>query len=196
MGISLGHVGSSALGLTTLVGLVTIALSTYMILYSYPLHERLMPWLGMFERRCPHRELAVERDHRAPDQPDVVVFGLGRYGGRLAPGLQEAKLGVLGVDFDPELARTLRHKGLPTRFGDGLDHDFLESLPLDNAAWVISTLPDIESNRALPHVLKERRYQGGVAIVAREEKDGSALKQAGAPTVAMPSITRLSISPR
>ena len=32
MGISLGHVGSGALGLTTLVGLVTIAMSTYMIL--------------------------------------------------------------------------------------------------------------------------------------------------------------------
>ncbi|MBA3032996.1 MAG: cation:proton antiporter [Gammaproteobacteria bacterium] len=186
MGISLGHVGAGALGLTTLVGLVTIAISTYMILYSHPLYERLMPWLGIFERRRPHRELAVERDHRAPDQPDVVVFGLGRYGGRLALGLQDAGLSVLGVDFDPELARTLRHNGLPTRFGDGLDHDFLEALPLDKAAWVISTLPDIESNRALLHALKERRYQGDVAIVAREEKDGAILKQAGAPTVLYP----------
>ena len=34
MGVSLGHVGQDALGLTTLVGIVTIALSTYMILYS------------------------------------------------------------------------------------------------------------------------------------------------------------------
>jgi hypothetical protein len=37
MGISLGHVGVGALGLTTLVGLVTIALSTYMILRTYAL---------------------------------------------------------------------------------------------------------------------------------------------------------------
>src|SRR5690606_20271711 len=51
MGISLGHVDIEALGLTTLVGLVTIALSTYMILYSHPLYERLAPWLGVFERR-------------------------------------------------------------------------------------------------------------------------------------------------
>src|SRR5690606_2138345 len=34
MGISLGHVGMSALGLTTLVGIITITMSTYMILYS------------------------------------------------------------------------------------------------------------------------------------------------------------------
>jgi predicted Kef-type K+ transport protein len=53
MGISLGHVDSGALGLTTLVGLITITLSTYMILYSHPLYEKLAPWLGVFERKRP-----------------------------------------------------------------------------------------------------------------------------------------------
>ena len=48
MGISLGHVGMSALGLTTLVGIITITLSTYMILYSQPLYERLAPLLRVF----------------------------------------------------------------------------------------------------------------------------------------------------
>jgi len=48
MGITLGHIGPEALGLTTLVGLVTIMLSTYMILFSQPLYERLAPWLGLF----------------------------------------------------------------------------------------------------------------------------------------------------
>ncbi|MDV7398004.1 NAD-binding protein, partial [Arthrospira platensis SPKY1] len=128
------------LGLTTLVGLVTIALSTYMILYSHPLYERLAPWLGVFERRRPHRELAMEMERRAPDQPDVIVFGLGRYGERLAFGLQEAELQVLGVDFDPEVARGTRRKGLAVRYGDGTDTDFLESLPITGAAWIVSTL--------------------------------------------------------
>lgn len=35
MGVSLGHVGAEVLGLTTFVGIVTIATSTYMILYSH-----------------------------------------------------------------------------------------------------------------------------------------------------------------
>jgi Kef-type K+ transport system membrane component KefB len=58
MGITLGHVGVPVLGLVTLVGVVTITLSTYMILYAQPLYERLAPWLGVFERRRPARELA------------------------------------------------------------------------------------------------------------------------------------------
>ncbi|MCU0840460.1 MAG: cation:proton antiporter [Thiobacillaceae bacterium] len=186
MGISLGHVGVAALGLTTLVGVVTIALSTYLILYSHPLYERLAPWLGVFERRRPHRELAVERQAHGVERPDVVVFGLGRYGERLARRLRATGLTVLGVEFDPELVRRLRREGLTVRFGDGQDSDFLESLPLEGVPWAVSTLPDLQSNRALLHALAERRFAGEIAVVARDEAQGTALKRAGAPTVLYP----------
>ena len=43
MGITLGHIGIEALGLTTLVGLVTIMMSTYMILFSHVLYDKLAP---------------------------------------------------------------------------------------------------------------------------------------------------------
>ena len=186
MGIGLGHVGMEALGLTTLVGVVTIALSTYMILYSQPLYERLAPWLGVFERRRPHRELAVERQAHAVARPDVVVFGLGRYGERLARRLMESGFSVLGVEFDPEVVRRLCRQGLAVRFGDGQDPDFLEGLPLEGVPWIVSTLPDLESNRALLHALSARGYAGEVAIVARDEAQGTALKRLGAPTVLYP----------
>jgi Kef-type K+ transport system membrane component KefB len=186
MGISLGHVGVQALGLTTLVGIATITLSTYMILYSQPLYERLAPWLKLFERQQPYRELAVEQQDDAGERLDVVVFGMGRYGGRLAKRLHEAGLSVIGIDFDPEIATQKRLEGIPMRFGDSQNPDFLESLPLNNAAWAVSTLPDLESNRALLHALAERRFGGEVAIVARDEAQGRALKLIGAPTVLYP----------
>nr|MBS0022275.1 cation:proton antiporter [Gammaproteobacteria bacterium] len=186
MGISLGHVGVEALGLTTLVGVVTIALSTYMILYSQHLYERLAPWLRAFERRRPYRELAVERQAHGIKAPEVVVFGLGRYGERLARRLKEAGVTVLGVDFDPEVVRHLRRQGLMLRFGDSQDPDFLESLPLEAVPWAVSTLPDLASNRALLHALRARRFGGEIVIVARDEAQHSSLKRAGAPTVLYP----------
>ncbi len=186
MGISLGHVGVQALGLTTLVGVTTIALSTYMILFSQQLYERLAPWLGIFERRLPHRELAVEQQDHSTGRSDIVIFGLGRYGERLARRLQEAGLSVLGVEFDPELVRSLRGKGMNVSFGDGQDADFLESLPLTGVSWAVSTLPDLASNRALLHALKVRGFAGEVAFVARDDIQGALLKQAGAPTVLYP----------
>jgi Kef-type K+ transport system membrane component KefB len=186
MGISLGHIGNSALGLTTLVGLVTIALSTYMILYSHPLYEKLAPWLGIFERKRPYRELAVATERHDLHEADVIVFGLGRYGSRLALGLKEAGLKVLGIDFDPEVVRALRRQGLPVRYGDAIASEFLESLPLKDTRWVVSTLPDMASNRDLLRGLRALHFTGEVAIVAREEFDAAALKKLGATTILYP----------
>ncbi len=186
MGISLGHVDNGTLGLTTLVGLITIALSTYMILYSHPLYEKLGPWLGVFERKRPRRELAVATERHDLREADVIVFGLGRYGSRLALGLKEAELKVLGVEFDPEVARALRRQGLPVRYGDGIASDFLEGLPLKDTHWVVSTLPDMAANRDLLRSLRELHFTGEVAVVAREEFDGAALKKLGAPTILYP----------
>ncbi len=93
---------------------------------------------------------------------------------------------MLGVEFDPEVARVLRRQGLPVRYGDGIASEFLESLPLKDTRWVVSTLPDLASNRDLLRGLRELHFTGEVAIVAREEFDGAALKKLGAPTILYP----------
>ncbi|UPQ83089.1 cation:proton antiporter [Pseudomonas knackmussii] len=186
MGITLGHVGPEALGLTTLVGLVTIMLSTYMILFSQPLYERLAPWLSLFERKRPYRELAVEVDARPPGQPRVIIFGLGRYGSRLLQQLSEARLPVLGVDFDPEAIRTLRRASLPVRFGDGEDPAFLESLPLEHAEWVVTSFPQWEANRAFLHALGHAGFKAKIAGVVRDDQHGRALDAAGVTRVLNP----------
>jgi Kef-type K+ transport system membrane component KefB len=187
MGIGLGHVGVEALGLTTLVGLITITLSTYMILSSHALYRLLAPLLGVFERRRPHRELAGEApDADAHERPSMLVLGLGRYGHRLARRLRGAGLSVLGVDCDPELVRRLAADGFPVRFGDGHDPDFLDTLPLGGLRWVISTLPDMESNRALLHALTQQGFKGEIAMVARDEAQGTELWRLGVPVILYP----------
>lgn len=186
MGISLGHVGVDVLGLTTLVGIVTIALSTYMILYSHPIYDRIAPWLSLFERNTPYRELQKDHHHANDIQPDVVVFGLGRYGGALARGLQKTGLEVLAVDFDPENFRKQQRAGVNVRFGDGTESEFIETLPIQQTAWIVSTLPDLSANQSLMHALKENHYRGNIAIVSREESDKKALKKLGATTVLYP----------
>lgn len=186
MGISLGHIGAETLGLTTLVGLVTIALSTYMILYSHILYEKLHPLLSIFERKVAFREDQARGQSDSLFASDVVVFGLGRFGHRMASGLVDAGLNVLGVDFDPAVVARLNRAGLSVRFGDGIDGAFLESLPLNNAHWIVSTMPDIASNRILMKELQKINFTGDIAIVAREDADGLALKAMGVPTVLYP----------
>lgn len=179
MGITLGHVGVGALSLTTLVGLVTITLSTYMILYSHPLYERLAPWLRPFERRTPFRELAVEDGADRVREADVIVFGMGRYGSRLVKDLQTQGVAALGVDFDPESVQRWHRRGLPVRFGDAEDPDFLASLPLADVRWVVSTLPEVDPNRALLHALRESGYGGRIAVAVRDQRHARIMAKAG-----------------
>ncbi|WP_058615597.1 cation:proton antiporter [Tepidimonas taiwanensis] len=176
MGITLGHVDARALGLTTLVGLVTITLSTYMILYAQPLYERLAPWLGVFERRRPYRELAVDRHGPREDATEVIVFGLGRYGRGVLRALHGRGVAVIGVDHDPEAVRALRQEQLPAHFGDAENPDFLESLPLANTRWVLVTLPLVSSVRALVHALHAAGYRGPIAVTARDDEARAALQ--------------------
>jgi Kef-type K+ transport system membrane component KefB len=188
MGISLGHVGADTLGLVTMVGLVTITLSTYLILYSHPLYGYLAPWLVAFERANPFREAAVARQQRGAADPDVIVYGLGRFGSRLAAQLRERRLNVLGVDFDPEAVRERHLQGLEARFGDAEDPEFPETLPLGHARWVVSTLPQAEINLALLGALRHHGYRGAVAMAAHTEKDATALTGAGVDRVFLPFV--------
>jgi Kef-type K+ transport system membrane component KefB len=185
MGISLGHVASDALGLVTLVGLITITLSTYMILYSEPLYRRLAPWLGVFERAHPLRE--ADADDLAPARlPDVVVFGLGRYGSRVVEDLHARGIRVAGIDFDPEVVRALQQRGIDARFGDAEDLHLLETLPLTRIRWIICTLPQPEINAALLQALAALGYHGASAVTVHHDDDGATLAAAGASHVLHP----------
>lgn len=185
LGLSLGHIGIDTMGLITLVGLITISVSTYMILYSDALYKRLAPWLSVFERKQAFGD--EESDLVAEDnQVDVIVFGLGRFGSGIANELQQRGHRVLGVDYDPALVRPNGGNGYTVRYGDTEDPEFLATLPLGKSYWVISTLRDTPVNLALIHGLRSHDYPGKVAVTAHTARDIELLTQSGADQVLTP----------
>jgi len=186
LGISLGHIGESALGLVTLVGLVTITLSTYMILYSNRLYAWAGPWLGPFERRHPHRELAAEERARALRGAQVVVLGMGRFGRRLASLLQGAGVSVVGVDFDPEAGRRAEEADVTVFPGDASDPEVVRTLPAGPEAYIISTLPRVEANLALWRGLREAGSEAEVLMAAFSDQDIARLGEAGVARLLLP----------
>jgi hypothetical protein len=183
MGVAIGHVDDAALGLVTLVGLVTITASTYMILYSHKLYALFEPWLGVFERKVPFREQGAEE---APVDAEVIVIGMGRYGRRLAERLQEHGLKVLGIDFDPEVLAVSAHCTVPVVFGDADDEDFLAHLPLHSAKWIVSTLRDRDIDRDLAKLLRRQGFEGRLALTAHTGTEAGWLQEAGADDVFQP----------
>ncbi len=192
MGLSIGQVGEAALGLVTLVGLITIALSTYMITYSHELYAVIEPLLGPFERKVPYRELQAEDvDTRA--RFDVLLFGLGRYGTAIARRLAQNGLRVLGVDFNPEVLRTWRDPEITVVYGDATDPEFVAGLPLRGAKWAISAVPEHQTGLthadprvALIEALRFHGFEGRVAVAAQRAPEADRLREAGADLVLLP----------
>ena len=184
MGIALGHVDDNTLGLITLVGIVTITMSTYMILYSSKLYDWLAPYLRPFERRNPFRE--AEQAQEKLDEASVLVFGLGRYGGRLVKQLHDRDVGVLGLDFDPEVIRLARREKLSVAYGDLESRDFLEHLELGAVRWVISSIPDLKLNLNLAETLRAQGYRGRIAVTIHHEQDAELLRDAGIDQILRP----------
>ncbi|MEM8852125.1 MAG: cation:proton antiporter family protein [Pseudomonadota bacterium] len=191
MGVTLGHVGDGAMGLVTLVGLITSAASTYMITYSHTLYRVLEPVLTPFERRSPSREGKTEPPPKA--RYDVIVFGLGRYGLATALQIGEAGKRVLGVDFSPVAVRYARREGVDAVFGDATDPELLEHLPLRGAQWAIAAVPEQQGGlthddprSAFVKSLRDIGFDGKVAVVAHGTEVADGLAKAGADLVLMP----------
>ena len=184
LGLSLGHLQQETVGLITLVGLVTISASTYMILYSHVVFERLAPWLNIFERRVPHRE--VDSPVTGEDRVDVLLVGLGRYGAALAEDLRERGCRLLAVDFDPEAVRRHARDGYVVHYGDVEDPELIASLPLARAQWVVSTLRDPAINRMLVHGLQQQGYAGKVALSTQSRHHKKAFEEMGVDMVLVP----------
>jgi Kef-type K+ transport system membrane component KefB len=191
MGVSIGHLGSDSLGLVTMVGIITIALSTYMITYSHSLYEWFEPWLGLFERRNPARE----PDHTVPggDGYDIVLFGLGRYGTAIGARLIRSGKRVLGIDFNPAAVRRWREMGHDGDYGDASDPEFIATLPLEHVDWFVSSIPPQElglthedARLAMIAALKASGFRGKIALTSHREQDAADLKARGADLVLEP----------
>lgn len=192
LGVSLGHLSSDALGLITLIGLITIAVSSYMISFSGGLYGWVEPFLGPFQSATPQREINAE-DKAAAAGHEVVLLGLGRYGTAIGLRLKRRGIKVLGVDFNPAAVRRGRSLGIDVEYGDASDPEFVQHLPLDNVRWVVSTVPVHEAGLvhddtrvAIVQALKNAGFKGRVALSSHRDAEVDALMAAGADLVLEP----------
>ncbi|RCX00960.1 cation:proton antiporter [Marinomonas foliarum] len=184
MGISLGHVSQDILGLVTLVGIITIAVSTYMITYSHQLYTFFEPVLDIFERENTTREQNSEQG--PSNHPQVVVFGLGRLGTAIATRLNEQGVIVMGVDFNPSATKLWGQLGLHTAYGDVTDAEFIAELPLRQARWIVSTIPHHhtgvsfeDTRKTIVQLVETTSFSGKLAAVSHSKLETEELNRLG-----------------
>jgi Kef-type K+ transport system membrane component KefB len=199
LGLELGHIDDTTVDVITMVGLITIGLSTYLILYSQQIHQHIGGVLTIFERGD-SRDVSYEEER---PEPDVIVFGLAGLGLAMVRELRDHGVEVMGVDLDPSRLEEARRLGVSTVYGDARNPDLLEDLPLEGAAWVVCTVERYEPNIALLHALQEFHYEGKVALTSHDPQNAIHLLNEGASAIldtyekaAVEAVRRLRIGPR
>jgi Kef-type K+ transport system membrane component KefB len=185
LGLAVGHITEDIVGLITLVGLITIGLSTYLILYSHQIYEVISPALRIFQRKNPYRDNNQE-EYNAKEY-DVIIIGLGRFGTRLSQMLDDhPEINYLGVDFDPQVVKSWQKKGKNIVYGDMEDPELLEQVNFSSSKFVVSTVPDFIHSRQLVKSLRRENYKGKIFLTALTSKDYEQLNTCGAEEVLMP----------
>lgn len=164
----IGLIGDDIVGLITLVALITIAGSSYLIPYSKRFADRLDPLLTRLQRDTPRVNAASEAV-----KYDAIVFGHGRFGTQIIRELVGEGCRVLLVEWDPFAEVRLHDDEISDQvdviFGDARSPDFPETLPVHDVRYIISTVPDVDTNLVLAAALRRHGATCPIAVTVHTD---------------------------
>lgn len=175
-----GQINESVVTLVTLIGVITIALSSYMIIYSESLYKRLEPLLRIFERKNTKSELEVRKQH------DAVLFGYRHGGSEFVRVFKSLTKRYVVVDYDPEAIERMEQHGIPYFYGDATDLEMLEEVDLSHAKLIVSNLTDHQTNALLLTHLEQVNPHAVAICHADTIQEAAELYGLGASYVMMP----------
>lgn len=169
LGYNLGHLSREIVSLITIVSILTIASSTYLILFSERLYKILTPLLNILE----FRKMQSKVTRREKDT-DAIVFGYKRAGPEFLKIFKKFNIKFLVVDFNPEVVRKAEDLGINAEYGDASDVEFISELPFKNVKLIISTIDDIDANLVIVRAYRRENPQG--IFIAMSDNKENALK--------------------
>ena len=164
----------------TLVGLVTIAISSYMITFGDRVYKLIEPYLGIFD--VPRKVISENKN----EEFDIILFGCNRLGYDFMKVFKKYGDKFLVVDFDPEVIRNLEKMGINCIFGDVEDSDFLDEINFHKAKMIVSTIPDFDTTVYFLKRLKAKNFRGVRICLSYSIEDTITFYRLGASYVIMP----------
>ncbi len=167
-GKELGKLGQNEVALITLVAMITISMSSYMIMYSAQIYEKLKFILVYFDFK---KGSAEKHLHTVILKNHIILVGAHRLGHHLIASLIKNKTSFIIVDFNPEIVEKYNREGMLAVCGDITDSYIQEQISLENAKMIVSTVPDFNDNLAIIDTIEhlDRRRKPKLIFLAQDE---------------------------
>ena len=182
LALSLGYVTKNISSLITMVGLITITISTYIIMYSEEIYVRVEKILGILEFRKPKDN----EKGSGSEVYDILLFGYDRVGQDFLRVFKKLEKKFLVIDFNPKSIKALTESNIPFRYGDAQDIEFISELNLSKVKMAASTIPDFKTNMLLVGKIRDESPNAIIIVISHDAEDAEELYKKGATYVIMP----------
>jgi Kef-type K+ transport system membrane component KefB len=178
---STGQVRPDLVGTITLVAIITIAISTYLMQYDDELYRRFDKIkLHMFEKEVAYRE------KRSPAGYQMVLLGYHHGGHEFIRTFQQMRKRFLVIDYDPEVIDILEDQKVDYLYGDATDTELLHEAGVEKSKLIISTIIDHEANIFITRHIVEQNHKAVIIMHADNIQQAAELYEAGATYVMIP----------
>lgn len=182
MGITSWYIKDpTILSMITLIWLVTIAGSSYSVVYGEKIYHfvkpilRLLPWVRNKESKKINK-----KDY------EIIIFWYWRFGSNIYTTLHKTHKDILVIDEHPGIITHLQKNKIPCIYGDIWDIDFLEELNIKESKMIISTIKTFDENVVLLKTIKKNNSKLIIVLVSNQIHEAIKLYEYGADYVILP----------
>ncbi len=181
LAIAEGMVRPEIGAIVTLVAIITIATSTYLMQYD----EQLFRYFDKIKLRLFQRG-ALHTEKRSPRSYQLVLFGYHHGGHEFIRAFQDLNKRFLVIDYDPEVIDLLDTQKIDYLYGDATDMDLLHEAGINKSKLIVSTITDHQTNLFLIKQIEEMNPDVAIICHADNIHQATALYEAGASYVMIP----------
>lgn len=178
--VGAGFVTNELLPLATLVGMITIICSTYIIMYSEQIFEKIEWAFRWMDTHKKDKDKAIVHHH------DIVLIGCDGLGEQVLTTIKGIGRDYAIIDFDPKRVRELTTREEPVIYGDAGNTDFLYEHSIHRAKMVIITIGDPAVNEEIVRFMRAKNPRATIIASARKMNEKHHLYDIGATFVIMP----------
>lgn len=175
-----GLVRPEVAAVTTLVALITITISTYLMQYDNQIYRKIEQHLVLFERATANETKTSVRSF------PLVLVGYKNGGSQYLRTFKTLDKKFVVVDYDPEVIEDLERLNIEYFYGDASDPEILSELNVEHIKLLINTVGDHTLNKTLVSYVRKRNKKAVIVCYSANYADAAELYKLGVNYVMLP----------
>lgn len=177
---STGVVSGMISAIITLVALITITVSAYLMQYDNLIYRKLEKHLSMFERAT-----AADKQKAAKRYP-LVLIGYQNGGHQYLKTFRSLKKRFVVVDYNPDAIDELERANIDYLYGDVTDPELLAEINMDAVKLIVNTIGDHDVNVGFVRYVRRRNDSAVIVCYSSNYSEAAELYKLGVSYVMLP----------